>query len=77
MAQQRKMISGLEGREEEAQSAINQLALLEGTQAAMLAHRTRLGEMGAENAEEMGRILAALLTLLRTSMADTAAPSNG
>ncbi len=36
----------------------------------MLAHRTRLDEMGAENAEEMGRMLAALLSLLRTSMAE-------
>ncbi len=76
IAQQRKMISRLEGPEEDIQTARDQLALLEGTQAVMLAHRTRLDEMGTESAEEMGRMLTALLSLLRTSMADTGAPPN-
>ncbi len=69
IAQQREMISRLERREEDSQSAKDQLALLEGTQTALLAHRGRLEEMGAEGAEEMGRMQAALLSLLRTRMA--------
>ncbi len=71
IAQQREMISRLETRAEDSQSARDQLALLEGTQAALLAHRGRLDEMGAEDAEDMGRIEAALLTTLRTGIAHT------
>ncbi len=70
IVQQREMISRLEGREEDCQSAKDQLALLEGTQTALLAHRDRLDEMGAEGAEEICRMQAALLSLLRTNMTD-------
>ncbi len=77
IAQQREMISRLESRGEDSQSARDQLALLEGTQAALLAHLDRLDEMDAEDAEEMGRMEAALLSLLRTGMADTTAQLNG
>lgn len=68
------MISRLEGHQEDSLGAKSQLALLEGTQAALLAHRDRLNVMGAEDTEEIGRVHAALLSLLRASMANTAAP---
>ncbi len=72
IVQQREMISHLESREEDSQRAKEELAFLEGTQAALLAHRDRLDEMGAEDAEEMCGIRAALLSLLRASMAGSA-----
>ncbi len=71
IAQQHKMISRLESREEDSESAKDQLAILEGTQTALLAHCDRLDEMGAEAAEEMGRVHAALLSLLRINMTDS------
>ncbi len=70
IAQQREMIARLESSQEDSQSAKDQLALLEGTQTALLAHRDRLDEIGAEGAAEMCGLQAALLSLLRTSMAD-------
>ncbi len=73
IAQQREMIARLESRGEDSKSAKDRLALLDGTQAALLAHRDSLDEMGAEDAEEMGGTQAALLSLLRTGVADTAA----
>lgn len=73
IAQQRKMISQLESRGDDSQSTKDQLALLEGMQAALIAHCDRLDQMGAEEAEDMGRMQAALLSLLRTGMADTSA----
>lgn len=72
IAQQQKMIFRLESHKEDSRAEKNQLALLEGTQAALRAHRDRLDVMGAEDAQEMGRVHAALLSLLRASMADTA-----
>lgn len=71
IAQERRKISSLEGGAVDPQSEVDQLALLEGTRAALLAHRDRLDEMDAESAEEIGRMQAALLSLLRTGMADT------
>lgn len=67
------MISRLKSRGEDSHSAKDQLALLEGTQVALLVHRDRLDEIGAEDAEEMCGTQAALLLLLRIGMADTSA----
>ncbi len=69
IVQQRDVISRLESSDEESELAKDQLALLEGTQTALLAHRDRLDEMGVEGAEGMCRVQATLLWLLRTSMA--------
>jgi CheY-like chemotaxis protein len=76
VAQWGKMISSLESRGEDSQRAKDRLALLEGTQAALLVHRDRLDVMGAEHAEEKGRTEAALLLTLRIGMADTSAQLN-
>ncbi len=76
IAQQREMISRLESRREDSQSAKDQLALLEGTQVALLAHHDRLNEIGAD-ADEMCGMQVALLSMLRTGTADTSAKLNG
>jgi hypothetical protein len=73
IAQQRKMISRLESRGEDSQGARDHLALLEGMQAGLLTHRDRFNEMGEPDAKDMGRMQAALLSLLRTSMTNTTA----
>ncbi len=77
IAQHREIISRLESHGEGSQSAKDRLALLDGTQVVLLAHRDRLDEMDAEDAEEMCRMQAALLSLLRTGVADTSAKLNG
>ncbi len=73
IAQQREMISRLEACGEDSQSSKDQLALLEGTQTALLAHRDSLDETDEEDAEDLGRTQAALLSLLRTGIADMSA----
>jgi CheY-like chemotaxis protein len=73
IANRRNIISSLENLGRDSQRAKNRLALLEGTQATLLAHRDRLDEMGAEDAEEMGWTQAAMLLTLRIGMAARAA----
>jgi hypothetical protein len=73
ISHRRSVISSLESLGQDSQNAKDRLALLEGAQAVLLAHRDRLEEMGAENAEEMGATRAALLLTLRIGMADTSA----
>ena len=73
IAHRRSMISSLESLGKDSQNARDRLALLEGAQAVLLAHRDRLDEMGAEDAEERGRTQAALLLTLRIDIAERAA----
>ncbi len=77
IAQQREMISRLETRGEDSQTSKDQMALLEGTQAALLAHRDSRDEIGEEeHAEDVGRMQGAPLSTLWTAIADTSAQLN-